>query len=471
MPVRAAALAALAVLLGADAGLAQAQITDPLPASNVLRGERRLLPLDDVMVFRWNQSPDGQFLAPEVVFLVPEDSLLPPELGALVSRPFQTQAVHYGTAAGNMFARPGDTIAQAIGSQLFLYLLGSTDPVWSGTMPNPVSAARTQLSALIRPLMAMADFTGDGFADIVIGSPNGNGGLQVATAVDVTDPSQGVRWGELLSPVNAIAGSALAAGDLDGDGLPEVALAFPSGSFGPGNPATAFRVEIYKVSPTTLALQFQHSATVFTATYGQGNIPIRKVSIAAGDFDNDVSDLGLADEELVVTASGEDANDGRFVIQTFKVSSTLQPFATTNWMVSSTDGFSSRDGCCGFVSTVVESGRLDWTGRRDQAVVGISSLIPTGAFRPATAFWILDFNDDMTFEPFKQLVPQQTVGGCHSGLRGLAIGNFDRPSSGESFIFPQTLNIATIQGFGVRQQRRERSVSGFLPVVRQQLDG
>ena len=156
MPVRAAALAALAVLLGADAGLAQS--TDPLPASDVLRGERRLLPLDDVMVFRWNQLPSGGFSTPQINFLLTQDSAVVREVE---SQPSETQEVHFGTAAGNMFKMPGDTIAQAIGDQLFLYLLGSTDPAWSGAMPNPVSAARTQLSALIRPLMAMADFTGD----------------------------------------------------------------------------------------------------------------------------------------------------------------------------------------------------------------------------------------------------------------------------------------------------------------------
>lgn len=140
-----------------------------------------------------------------------------------------------------MFAVPRDTLAVAIGDQMSIYIgpqVGGIVPaIWSGAMPNSVQDAHTEIGALIRPLMAMADFTGDGYEELVIGTAGG--GLQVASAVDVTDPGKGLNWGDLYSGVDTIPGSALTTGDFDGNGMAEVALAYPDS----GSPATGFTVE------------------------------------------------------------------------------------------------------------------------------------------------------------------------------------------------------------------------------------
>ena len=452
MPFRALALAALAILLGADAGLAQ---TTAQSTSDPLRGERRLLPLDDMAVMLLGEQADGSVTTVLPVLTTSQNTIV----GGALLQPAVTGEVWeipWGFGVGRMFAAPRDTLVVAIGHVMAIYFgpgLTTVAPVWSGVIPNPVEDAHTLLGALTRPLMAMADFTGDGYDEMVIGTAN-VGGLQVASAVDLTDPTKGLKFGVLLTGVNSfIAGSALTTGDFDGDGLPEVALAYPAGGTA-SSPATAFRVEIYKADPTELSLSFEHAVTVDTTSYGQGSFPIRKVSITAGDFDNDVSDLGLADEELLVTASGEDETANRFVIQTFKVLSTLQPVAEYGEVHTTADFGDAEDPCdqfiCPFVSTVVESARLDWTGALEQAVVGIYSFSSLDT-EDVSQFWVLRFDGDdgLVFEVVtKQPIVQQATSQCSAGLSGLAIGNFDRPPSGQPATIPASLSIAVLQGYG-----------------------
>jgi hypothetical protein len=438
--------AIFASLLYPSPGLTQtAEMTDPL------RGERRLLPLDDVLVYDWAKSASTSTLNA----LLSSENEISQQDQAQIAAGQET----FGISAGKMFTAPQDTIAVAQSGQMNLFL-GSTSPAWSGSVPNPVTAALSSLPLLIRPLMEMGDFTGDGYAELVIGSSNS--GLQVASPVDVTDPSQGVRWGDFYSNANTIAGSALTTGDFDGNGLAEVALAYPVPGSG-STPATGFIVEIYKVDPTELWLSFGHSVTVNSSTYGQGSFPIRKLSISAGDFDNDVSGLGLPDEELVVTLSGEDANDDHFAIQTFQVFSTLQPVATYGEVY--TDVAECAQGGCAFVSTMVDSGRLDFTGPLDQAVVGINGLSGFGV-ESGSEFWILSFGGGENLE-FDVVTQQQTpINGtgslCTAAMSGLAIGNFDRPAQGAA-TFPLSLSIAVLQT-AIRGLR-------FGGVVIQHLDG
>jgi hypothetical protein len=299
-----ALLSAVGMMLGGAAGLAQT--TEP--TSDPLRGERRLLPLDDVMVSYW---PDNGAVDSKLQAGLGCSVGSPPGQGAICEYPFKllglTSNASLGVVAGKMFARPKDTFVVA-GDDLTLTVSGgpfnSSFETWSFPLPHGLPSP-VPGTAVYRPLMAMADFTGDGYDELVIGSSDQ--GLQVATPVDVTDPGKGLTWGDFLSPVNTVQGSALATGDFDGDGDPEVALAYPAGG--------GFTVEIYIVDPTELWLQFEHSVTVETSSYGHGSFPIGQVSIAAGDLDRDVSSLGPPDQEIVVAASGVTQNESRFAIR------------------------------------------------------------------------------------------------------------------------------------------------------------
>ena len=433
----------LAILLGADAALAQTTG----PTSDPLRGERRLLPLDDVM---FSYFPDNDAVDSALLAGLSCSVGAPPGEGAICgyTEPQSlgvTSNAALGVVAGRMFARPKDTFVVA-GDELTLILSGgqSNDSFETWTVPLPHVLQTPQPgTAVYRPLMAMADFNGDGYDELVIGAQDL--GLQVARPVDLTDPSKGLAWGDFLSPVETVVGSALAAGDLDGDGLPEVALAYPAG----GSGSSSFTLEIYHVDPTQLWLQFEHSVTVDTETaYGQGGFGVSQVSIAAGDFDHDVSALGLPDKEIVVAASGVVAGESLFAIQPFQVFSTLQPVAVGGQALPA---FPDCSVCYQYVSVVVDSARTRLDRRAEQVVLGVNGL--DADFVERSEFWILTFDGSDQLAPEVQtteLLEVHEHGDCQSGMRGLAIGNFNRPDEqGAAVPFPSGLGIAVLQGFNL----------------------
>ena len=80
----------------------------------------------------------------------------------------------------------------------------------------------------------IADFTGDGYAELLIVSTDisGNSGMLVVSASGVNNLNAGVNVGPALSLGNAFVGSATV-GDFNGDGQPEIAALL--GQAGEGN--------------------------------------------------------------------------------------------------------------------------------------------------------------------------------------------------------------------------------------------
>jgi hypothetical protein len=109
----------------------------------------------------------------------------------------------------------------------------------------------------------MADFTGDGYADLIV--HNISGGLRIASARDVTDMSAGLTWGSEVQatipsdcPNFNLPGqcSAFAVGDFRGDGQHEIAMV------GVGGNDSGLALIIYVVDSDTLAITQASSATL-----------------------------------------------------------------------------------------------------------------------------------------------------------------------------------------------------------------
>jgi hypothetical protein len=131
--------------------------------------------------------------------------------------------------AGRMFNLPYDVMAYFDYDHLFI-----TDPANSS-----VSRYTNSDSEVVGPYFleaAMADFNQDGYADIVVVASDDEerARLQIITAVDPDDPSQGVKFGPLWQSSGSPQfnfyslrrkeqQTALAVGDFNGDGQPEIA--------------------------------------------------------------------------------------------------------------------------------------------------------------------------------------------------------------------------------------------------------
>jgi hypothetical protein len=189
--------------------------------TDILNGRRHLLRTDDVVwTLTFTTPPSGGFVKVPVVTAIAstQNSGFP---GGGVLEPLESTDVNTNTdnignstatAVGRIFNLPYDVVAmvgtlaggEASPPQLFLTVIDP--PTQSGlpsvSLPLPISQAGFD-SRLVPNLTftLMADFTGDGYADLVIASTDdfGNSGMVILTAVDVNNVSAGLRPGPILT--------------------------------------------------------------------------------------------------------------------------------------------------------------------------------------------------------------------------------------------------------------------------------
>ena len=174
--------------------LAWAADPDFSNVTDILGGQRHLLRDDDLIVFHnfcgFSCSPSSFVLQTSdstVTQAVRSDAPWDPPLADAIP------GLNTALAVGRMFNLPNDVVA-AVGTQdnngtliLSYYIY---DPV-HGT--NLSGAVPTGLPYGDVDFVGMADFTGDGYADLLV--HNISGGLRIASAKDVTDMSAGLTWG------------------------------------------------------------------------------------------------------------------------------------------------------------------------------------------------------------------------------------------------------------------------------------
>jgi hypothetical protein len=193
----------LLVVPGA-ASVAQAQEAQPPDFSNVddiLLGRRSVLPIEDLVVSGQSQN----------VILQTENSSISAEDS------YGTDGTPIRIGSGRMFDLPNDVIVTLVASS------GST----SLNVRDAVGGRSLQVNLSVTDPddLALGDLNGDGYDELVINYIEG--GLQVASATDVSDFWQGLSFGDLFSgsSTNPVGNPrAFTIADLDQDGKGELAL-------------------------------------------------------------------------------------------------------------------------------------------------------------------------------------------------------------------------------------------------------
>ena len=173
-------------------------------------------------------------------------------------------------------------------------------------------------------LSAVADFNGDGYDDLLMAWSHvqgvSNPHMRIATAVDVTDPTQGFRFGPLFTPAAPYGIRQVTVGDFNGDGQPDIVQAYI-------DPSRQLTLATYRVDPATLTIS-EGAQLVYLRTVDTGYHP---VELAAGHF------TALDHHQLVVGAQlldGDQVHMGFFdfapnSIQPQRVSSVFFDAATS----------------------------------------------------------------------------------------------------------------------------------------------
>jgi hypothetical protein len=417
----------LGIWLGApmEAGAAATPAASPIPnfsnVSDILAGRRLLFPEDDIVV---GTNPSGQAVT---------NTLLQTSNDA-ISGQLSYQAAggpsSFIVAAGRVFNLPRDVVVTVLqgGVELHDQATSFDQTFLNNFNGNPLSN-----------VYAMSDLTGDGFADIAFID---NGTLNVFTAADVNDMTKGFFYGTPVSlPIGTGGQYALAAGDFDGAGVNEIALA---SVFGP-----AIEIDIYRPQVTTnsagqvtaLTLQNTGSTEVFASNALQ-------IALTAGAYNAATNpQTGLLMDQLVLLYQNQ-VNNGslQVVLQPISIAAAAAP---PNVTLSLANPYTIAP-TSSLVAFSLQSAYLNFFGNTQQLVM---MLQPLGGL-PNLQVMTLDSQLNIS-------VASKFSGNALDTINGMALGNFDQPSASTS---PIGLEIA-LSGFHLQLFCNNSQVTGLTQQV------
>ena len=396
--------------------LALAQCGTPCfsTVGDVLQGRRTLLPVDDLVVTSFLPDSNGNGPANNLVLQTTNSSL-----GTQFPYPILSNANTVATGVGRMFNLPRDVIFTITGPPGGINVRDQdpNGPVTKG-FPFP----------RIPQAITMADFTGDGFADVAVlaaDSPGSTSGvLQIITANDVKNINAGLFVSNGVVPsFNFTLNVSITAGDFDADGKQEVVIAQPSGQNNTNNQINLVVYEVVTNQDGTLANPALQQVAAYTLPLQPGqNEGVSQAWLTAGDYDGAINaNTGLPDDELVVAYR----YDLTLVMTSFDVvPSSTNPSALVIAPKATQDVAELPDGDI-FAGLV--SGRLDWFRSTEQVVFALNDA---GAGLAA----VFTFDDQLNF---------QAGNGNNYGrqILSLALGNYDQ-SLGEND--PPNLQVALL---------------------------
>ena len=400
-----AAAIGLLLLLACGSALAQTTST-PTPMSelpDVLNGERHVLQIDDLLVgvgARYGSSVDRLY-----DFFSTDDStaqLAKQTSGQrLTSYTLGTPGNATLVASGRVFDLPRDVfVSFAQSNQLnevtfpIPHLQAIITDVGGTELRTavPVSSIREARD------LVLADFSGDGYQDIAFhwGSPEVAGsGIIIGSASSLAMTGEDLRWGAQSWRSDRAAFLDLAAGDVDGDGLPELVGLYHT--------ATELRVVVHPVDPQTLALGSPAGNDFKVADWKAGDRALLEV----GKFDENAEDA-----EIVVL------NAPLGVCTNHYCSAYVRPYDVTG---DRTGGYAftaapvfdigsslaPNFGWGTWTGLAMKAGHLDWFGGdfHDQLVIAAgmyTSVMFPGMFQ-GTSVVAVEFQSGMLISPTQVL--------------------------------------------------------------------
>ena len=302
----AALVVAVLLLTGFARGTpALAQDPDFSNVSDILSGRRTLFPMDDLLI-SWQT---GSSSVARTVFFTNQGN-------ASVVYGDQPTASAVVSGVGRMFDLPYDVAVTLLPSSVAI-TSGPGTPLTTQQFPLNISGTPNTVQ------FAKGDFTGDGFADFafIVGSS-----VYVITAGDVGNMNAGVFLSDPGSAPFPLTGwSVLAAGDFDGDGSAEIALAAaPAGS-------STIAITIYDVVVTTQQSQIQQIQLVpkYTLSFEVG-AAITAIVATAGNFGGTGNpftanpNTGIARDQLLLVYKFGGSNGDQIVSTLFGLNDDAQ---------------------------------------------------------------------------------------------------------------------------------------------------
>lgn len=383
------------------------QPTDPDPCiagepcftnvSDILNGRRHLLRTDDLVIAGQFGNLNGGAI------LNTNDSKVVSQAGSSFS--ISAPSCNPTLARARLFNLDHDNAVSAVcAPNSFPYLLSLfIDPDEGLPKGLPIGTNFGSIGGFSL-FSAAADFTGDGYDDIVFVGLTANTGnfipdAIVVTAADTAVPSKGLRAsGGSGFDFPSVAPVAVTTGDFTGSGPPVIAILGLTQDFqGP----TGLGFQFYSVDPTTLgiSLAFGDSNNQQDLSLPEGNTRVSFASFAAGRFGNTTHD------QLAVAYAVDGAHTVKVITVDFDAQGTLVQKAIYDTGQQLGNGTAS-----------LRSGQFDWGSPFDQVA------LVTAPGQNNNLLRILSFDGDLNVQA-GEVAGFQNPDACFSDL---AVGNFDR---------------------------------------------
>lgn len=410
-------LSLTALLADLDEALAASPAANPAPnysgVTDILGGRRLIFPDDDLFVTQVPTNLNGD--VSNIYVKASGDKFT----GGLNTVNDIAPPSNFATGIGRMYNLPYDVIVTVLGDGIY-----SSTNNQQFSFPTGIGGQPTQ------NVIAKADFTGDGFDDFAF-IDTSHGAIQIFTAADVNDQNKGFVY---ATPVPLPAGTmcqgplaalpcALAAGDFDGSGVNELALASMA--------QTGIEIDVYKPQVTTGAdgkissLSLTHIGQTLIADSNAFSL-----TLTAGVYSGATASNGILLSQLVVMYGdvlwGPLGSYEKIHLQPINIAPATPPDVTLTLANNYT--FPGRFHT--LLEMQIKSGYLDFSSNTEQ-LVAMQQQDNSRFNQPRYGtLYVLTLDSSLNISQASSL-----TGGFESAISGsvfwtdIGLGNFDQPSA------------------------------------------